>query len=89
VKTLVSAACLVLLLAACATQDPTHALAGHALAPPARSACLADIGSRLAPNPEDCAFGRTYTVGDIERTGGRDAAHILQQLDPAVTIIYH
>ena len=87
---LLPAACLLGSLAACTVQDPTHAVASRALAPPPAQGCVAEVATRIAVRPTECAaLGRTYTQENILRTGAPDTAHALQQLDPAVTIVYH
>jgi len=51
--------------------------------------CLRQTGSRIIPrdvNGEGCAHatGRAYTREELDRTGGRDLAHSLRLLDPAI-----
>lgn len=52
--------------------------------------CLKATGSRLAPRPDSkgrkCvnATGRSYTKGDLDRTGAIDLSDALRRLDPAV-----
>ena len=89
-KALIASAGLLAALTACSTPAPTRALAEHAaLGTSPATACLAETGSRLEPKAGGCAAsGRSYTQGDIERTGAIDTAHAMQ-FDPAVTIVYH
>jgi hypothetical protein len=51
--------------------------------------CLRQTGSRIIPRDakgEGCASatGRAYTREELDRTGGRDLAHSLRLLDPAI-----
>jgi hypothetical protein len=51
--------------------------------------CLRQTGSRIIPRDakgEGCAnaTGRAYTREELDRTGGRDLAHSLRLLDPAI-----
>jgi hypothetical protein len=51
--------------------------------------CLRHTGSRIIPRDakgEGCAHatGRAYTREELDRTGGRDLAHSLRLLDPAI-----
>ena len=50
--------------------------------------CLRQTGSRIIPRDAKggCAHatGRAYTREELDRTGGRDLAHSLRLLDPAI-----
>jgi len=51
--------------------------------------CLRHTGSRIIPRDakgKGCASatGRAYTREELDRTGGRDLAHSLRLLDPAI-----
>jgi hypothetical protein len=84
--------CLTLCVAACAslraTPDTAKPVAAATAQHP-RAGCVA-TGTRIPVSPEDCAaFGRSWAGLDIKSTGATDAAQVLRQLDPTVTVTGH
>ena len=85
---LLSATCLALALAACASTPPAKAPAVAAATAP--TGCVPQTASRIPVSSSECAgFGRTYTQDDIQRTGAVDPGQALRLLDPALTIHGH
>jgi hypothetical protein len=85
-KSLITGACLVLLLGGCGLTKPApDKSAQAAVKPPA--GCVAQTGTALNVPANACtAFGNTYTREDLERTGHISLAGGLRTLDPAITI---
>jgi hypothetical protein len=49
--------------------------------------CLMDTGSRVSAAPGQCrGIGRSYSNGDIERTGSTSAGEALSLLDSSITV---
>jgi hypothetical protein len=83
-KSLFTGACLMALLAGCASTLQTQASASAADTAP-KSGCMA-TGSRVPRDKNECAaFGRSYSGEDLQRTGHIDTGRALQSLDPSIT----
>jgi hypothetical protein len=85
-KSLITGACLALLLGGCGLVKPApDKSAQAAVKPPA--GCVAQTGTMMKVPANACtAFGHTYTREDIDRTGSTTLAEGLRVLDPSVTI---
>ena len=83
-------ACLVVLLAACATTPrapPTAAAQSAKQMPPA--GCVAGTGTALPTKSISCTGpGNTYSSDDLQRTGATTVSGALRRLDPDVTITH-
>jgi hypothetical protein len=76
-KSLLAGACLLVLMAGCASAPQKSVAAADT-----KSRTCLDSGSRI---PRDCAPGQSYTGDDIRQTGRvGDVAAALRQLDPVV-----
>jgi hypothetical protein len=76
-KSLLAGACLLVLMAGCASAPQKSVAAADT-----KSKTCIDSGSRI---PHDCAPGQSYTGDDIEQTGHvGNVAAALRQLDPVV-----
>lgn len=83
-KSLLTGACLVAVLAGCATAPQNPAAAKATNAGP-DSGCVT-TGSRVPLDQNQCAaFGRSYSGQQLQQTGHIDTARALQTLDPAIT----
>ncbi len=79
-KPLLTGACLMAVLAGCATTPPNRTAETGP-----KAGCVA-TGSRVPLDKNECAaFGRSYSGEDLQRTGHIDTARALQSLDPAIT----
>lgn len=89
-KKLLSAGCLVLALAGCASAPRAPDAAKSVAAAKAPPGCVPETATRIPVSPSGCAgFGRTYTQEDIQRTGAGDTAQALRLLDPSLTVHGH
>jgi hypothetical protein len=82
-KSLLTGACLMAVLAGCAStsQNPTSAAAANS-GPKAR--CLS-TASRIPTDKNECAaFGRSYSGDQLQQTGHVDIGQALQTLDPSI-----
>lgn len=49
--------------------------------------CIAQTGSRMPRDDAGCkGVGRSYSRGDIDRTGATSVGEALRDLDPAITV---
>ncbi len=82
-RAILTAACVVALLAGCATQGTQQRSASAAVP----SGCVKGTASRIPQQYGPCAgFGRSWSGDDLRSTGEADVGDALQKLDPAVTI---
>jgi len=82
-----SAIAAALILAACTAN--TAAVKPNAGAPETVAQnpyCLNQTGSRIAASSADCAFGRSYSSDDMNRTGATTTGDALRLLDPSIRV---
>ncbi len=49
--------------------------------------CTKQLGVRTSESSQPCGiYGRTYSKGDLDRTGEVDVGDALQKLDPSITV---
>ena len=74
-----------LVLFGCAATSPnTKPAASAAVKDPS---CLTDTGDLVAAGKPACrGYGRSYSKGDIDRTGATQAGDALALLDPSITV---
>ena len=84
-KPLLTGACLMAVLAGCASAPQNKPSANAAVDTGPKAGCVA-TGSRVPLDKNECAaFGRSYSGEDLQRTGHIDTGRALQSLDPAIT----
>jgi hypothetical protein len=67
-----------------ATSQNTKPAASAAMKDPN---CLTDTGDLISSGKPACrGFGRSYSKGDIDRTGATQAGDALALLDPSITV---
>jgi hypothetical protein len=74
-----------------ATAGAQHAPDARQVPAPGARDCVRDTGSLIKRHDQAClpVNGRSYSRGDLERTGNPNLGRALQQLDPSVQIIGH
>lgn len=85
-KSLLTGACLLAVLAGCASTPQNPATSAKAANAGPGTGCVS-TGSRVPLDQNQCAaIGRSYTGEELEQTGHiGDTARALQTLDPAIT----